>query len=151
MRSFKFKSLLFLAIAVGVVSCSPEKKAQKAFKYAKYEKVISYYKGVLTKQPNNPKANYFVAESYRLSNRIKDAEPYYAKAKGRGTKKDSVGLYYAKSLQANGKYDEAKKELEDLAATTEDEKIKDRAQKELKGLDYLARLTDKKNYYRVKI
>ncbi len=66
-------------------------------------------------------------------------------------KKDSVGLYYAKSLQANGKYDEAKKELEDLAATTEDEKIKDRAQKELKGLDYLARLTDKKNYYRVKI
>ncbi|HEV8514967.1 MAG TPA: hypothetical protein VGQ59_16900, partial [Cyclobacteriaceae bacterium] len=111
MSSFKFKSLLFLVITLGVVSCSPEKKAQKAFKYAKYEKVIAHYRDVLAKQPNNPKANYFVAESYRLSNRIKDAEPFYAKAKGRGTKKDSVGLYYAKSLQANGKYDEAKKEL----------------------------------------
>jgi outer membrane protein OmpA-like peptidoglycan-associated protein/tetratricopeptide (TPR) repeat protein len=150
MPSIKFKSLIAFTMAMGLLSCSPEKKAQKAFTYAKYEKVISHYKGVLTKQPNNPKANYYVAESYRLSNRIKDAEPYYAKAKGRGTKKDSVGLYYAKSLQANGKYDAAKQELEELATTTEDEKIKDRAQQELKGLDYLSRLTEKKNYYRVK-
>lgn len=151
MLSFKFKSLVILIAAAVVVSCSPEKKAQKAFKFAKYEKVISYYKGVLAKQPNNPKANYYVAESYRLSNRIKEAEPYYSKAKGRGSKKDSVGLFYAKALQANGKYDEAKRELEELASSASDnESLKDRAQKELKGMDYLARLTEKKNYYRVK-
>src|SRR5215475_6984039 len=104
------KSLLVLVLAM-LLACSPEKKAQKNFKYAKYEKAIKYYKGVLNKQPNNPRANYFVGESYRLSNRIKDAEPFYAKAKGRGSKKDSTSLYYAKALQANGKYDEAKKEL----------------------------------------
>src|SRR5260370_6171922 len=151
MPSIKFKSLLAFAMAIGVLSCSPEKKAQKSFKYAKYEKVISYYKGVLTKQPNNPKANYFVAEAYRLSNRIKDAEPFYAKAKGRGSKKDSAELYYAKSLQANGKYDEARKELEELAASaTDNEKLKDRAQKEIKGLEYLSSLKEKKNYYQVK-
>src|SRR5882724_13680726 len=98
MPSIKFKSLLAFAMAMGLLSCSPEKKAQNAFKYAKYEKVISYYRGVLAKQPNNPKANYFVAESYRLSNRLKEAEPFYAKAKGRGSKKDSASLYYAKSL-----------------------------------------------------
>ncbi len=149
MPSTKLRFLLF-ATAITVASCSPEKKAQQAFKYAKYQKVISYYKGVLARQPNNPKANYFVAESYRLSNRIKDAEPFYAKAKGRGTKKDSVGLYYAKALQANGKYEEAKKELDNLAASTEDEKLKDRVGKELKGLDYLTNLTSKKDYYRVK-
>src|SRR5260221_13020613 len=118
MSSFKLKSLLILAITFGGFSCSPEKKAQKSFKYAKYEKVISYYKNVLTKQPNNPKANYFVAESYRLSNRIKEAEPYYAKAKGRGLHKDSATLYYSKSLEANGKYDEAKKKLQDLISST---------------------------------
>jgi len=149
MPSTKLRFLLF-ATAIIVASCSPEKKAQQAFKYAKYQKVISYYKGVLARQPNNPKANYFVAESYRLSNRIKDAEPFYAKAKGRGAKKDSVGLYYAKALQANGKYEEAKKELDNLAASTEDEKLKDRVGKELKGLDYLTNLTSKKDYYRVK-
>jgi outer membrane protein OmpA-like peptidoglycan-associated protein len=146
-----FKPSLAFVILVFVFSCSPEKKAQKAFKSGKYERTIELYKGVLNRQPNNPKANYFVAESYRLSNRIKEAEPFYAKTKGRGSKRDSVSLYYAKSLQANAKYDEAKKELEELAASaTDNEKLKDRAQKEVQGLEYIGRLTEKKNYYTVK-
>jgi peptidoglycan-associated lipoprotein len=139
--------VLLLAI---FFACSPEKKVQKSFKYAKYEKVIKYYKGVLAKNRNSGKANYFVAESYRLSNRIKEAEPFYAKAGGPGIVKDSVQLYYAKALQANAKYDEAKKTLEELETTTEDEKIKDRAHKELEGLKYLGELAEKKSYYRVK-
>ena len=121
-----------------------------AFKYAKYEKVIKYYKGVLARQPKNGKANYFIAESYRLSNRIKESEPYYAKAGGPGIVKDSVLLYYAKALQANAKYEEAKKALDELESSTEDEKIRDRARKELEGLDYLDKLSEKKSYYRVK-
>ena len=60
------------------------------------------------------RANYFIAESYRLSNRIKEAEPYYAKAGGRGIDKDSIQFYYAQSLKANGKYAEAKAQLEEL-------------------------------------
>ncbi|NOS57014.1 MAG: OmpA family protein [Cyclobacteriaceae bacterium] len=131
-------------------SCSPEKKVKTAFKYAKYEKVIKYYKGVLARQPKNGKANYFVAESYRLSNRIKESEPYYAKAGGPGIVKDSVLLYYAKSLQANAKYEEAKKTLDELESSTEDEKIRDRARTELEGLQYLDKLSEKKSYYRVK-
>ena len=131
-------------------SCSPEKKVKTAFKYAKYEKVIKYYKGVLARQPKNGKANYFIAESYRLSNRIKESEPYYAKAGGPGIVKDSVLLYYAKALQANAKYEEAKKALDELESSTEDEKIRDRARKELEGLDYLDKLSEKKSYYRVK-
>ncbi len=131
-------------------SCSPEKKVKTAFKYAKYEKVIKYYKGVLARQPKNGKANYFVAESYRLSNRIKESETYYAKAGGPGIVKDSVLLYYAKALQANAKYEEAKKTLDELESSSEDEKIKDRARKELEGLQYLDKLSEKKSYYRVK-
>jgi peptidoglycan-associated lipoprotein len=131
-------------------SCSPEKKVKTAFKYAKYEKVIKYYKGVLARQPKNGKANYFVAESYRLSNRIKESEPYYAKAGGPGIVKDSVLLYYAKALQANAKYEEAKKTLDELESSSEDEKIKDRARKELEGLQYLDKLSEKKSFYRVK-
>ena len=144
------KSSLVLVLAM-LLACSPEKKAQKDFKYAKYERTIKYYKGVLKKQPNNPKANYYIGEAYRLSNRIKEAEPFYAKAKGRGSKKDSTSLYYAKALQANGKYDEARKELEELAASaTDNEKLKDRAKKEIQGLDYLSSIGGKKNYYTVK-
>jgi outer membrane protein OmpA-like peptidoglycan-associated protein len=143
-------SVLFLLSVIFLISCSPEKKAKTAFLTGRYQKVIDYYQTVLAKQPNNPKANYYLAESYRQSNRIKESEKFYAKAKFNGADKDSVTLFYAKALQANGKYEEAKKVLEDLITTTSNEKLRDRAQKEIKGFDYLSQLAQKKDYYRVK-
>src|SRR5258705_11319486 len=98
-----FRTLLGLIVFAVAVSCSPEKKAAKNFRYGKYQKVINHYKGELARQPNNGKASYYIAESYRLSNRLKEAELYYEKAGGRGVNKDSVRLYYSKALKANGK------------------------------------------------
>jgi peptidoglycan-associated lipoprotein len=146
----RVSGVIVLAIVITIAACSPEKKAMKSFRYGKYESVISYYKGVLRKQPANGPANYYMAESYRLSNRIKEAEPFYAKAGGRGINADSVKLFYAKSLQANSKYDEARAVLESLETDTKDEKIKDRAQKEIDGLGYLEKLSEKRSYYKVK-
>lgn len=140
-------------ILMGVVligACSPEKKARKSFRLGKYEAVIDYYKSVARKQPNNGPANYYIAESYRLSNRIKESEPYYAKAGGKGVNPDSVKLYYAKSLQANAKYEEARQVLEELESTTADEKMKARAYRELDGINYLDKLAQKKSYYKIK-
>ena len=91
--------LLFVLL----LGCGPEKKAMKSFRFGRYQNVINYYKSVLAKDPNNAKANFYVAESYRLSNRIKESEPYYAKAKGRDINPDSIVLYYSQSLKANGK------------------------------------------------
>ncbi len=141
--------LVFVGLVI-LAACSPEKKAIKSFRLGKYENVIDYYKGVASKQPNNSKANYYIAESYRLSNRIKEAEPFYAKAGGKGVNPDSVKLYYAKSLQANAKYEEARNVLETLESDTKDEKMKDRARKELDGLNYLDKLAQKKSYYKIK-
>ncbi len=142
--------LFFILILAVLVSCSPEKKTLKKFRLGKYQTVINYYKNVLVKEPGNGKANYFIAESYRLSNRIKEAEPFYAKAGGKGIDKDSVLLYHSKALKANAKYDEARIKLEELEASTQDEKMKARAQKELDGINYLDQLAEKKNYYRLK-
>ena len=142
--------ILLGALLMAVAACSPEKKMKNNFKYGKYEKVIKFYKDLLRKQPNNGKANYFVAESYRLSNRIKESEPFYKKAGGPGIDKDSVKLYYAKALQANAKYDEARTVLEEGLNSTENEKLRDRFQKELNGIAYLTKLGEKKSYYRVK-
>lgn len=146
----RVRVFLVLAIVMLIASCSPEKKIAKSFRYGKYEKVISYYKGVVKKDPNNGKANYYLAESYRLSNRIKESEPFYARAKGKGVNLDSVKLYYAKSLQATAKYDQAHAVLEDLESSTTDDKMKARAQKELDGLNYLDKLAQKKSYYKIK-
>jgi len=131
-------------------SCSPEKKIQKKFKLGKYQTVINYYQEALQKQPSNGKANYYVAESYRLSNRIKEAERFYEKAGGVGIDKDSVQLYYSQSLRANGKYEEARKQLEEMRNNAADEKMKERASTELDGLDYLEKLAEKKSYYKIK-
>ena len=122
----------------------------KNFRYGKFEDVISYYSGVLQRQPGNGKANYYIAECYRQSNRIKESEKYYAKAGGPGVSKDSVLFYLAKSQQANGKYAESKQTLEELRSSTTLDGIRDRANKELAGLDYLDKLNEKKSYYRVK-
>lgn len=144
--------LMVAVLGVGMVlaSCSAEKKARKAFTLGKYEKVIGYYKNVVKKEPNNGVANFYVAEAYRQSNRIQQAEPYYAKAGGKGISADSVKLYYAKSLQANANYAAARQVLETLTATTKNEKIKDRATKELAGINYLDNLNQKKSYYKIK-
>src|SRR5258708_19950149 len=95
----KVRTFLVVIVLALTFSCSPEKKAGKNFRYGKYQKVINYYKSVLSRQPGNGKANYYIAESYRLSNRLKEAEPYYEKAEGRGVHKDSVRLYYSKPLK----------------------------------------------------
>ena len=142
---------LGLLLLAGVIAaCSPENKALKNFRYGNYENVIAYYKGVLTSQPNNGKANFYIAESYRQSNRIKLAEPYYEKAGGPGISKDTVLLHLAKAQQANGKYAEAQQTLESLASSTEVESLRDRANKELTGLRRLDELAQQKSYYRIK-
>lgn len=120
-------------------------------RFGKYQSVINYYKSVLAKDPNNSKANFYVAEAYRLSNRVKESEPFYAKAKGREINRDSVTLYYAQALKANGKYNEAKTQLEDIVVTTKDENFKGRVvQREIDGLNYIDELSKKHSYYKVK-
>lgn len=145
------KNTGFLVIIFGLLAgCSAEKKATKAFRYGKYQTTIDIFKDQLKKNPDDGRANYFVAESYRLSNRLKEAEPFYEKAGGRGIDQDSVKFYYAQSLEVNGKYDAARKVLQSMVAETTSEKIKDRAQAELAGLDKLQELNEKESFYRVK-
>lgn len=145
------RNIGFLVIILGLLAgCSAEKKATKAFRLGKYQTSIDIFKDQLKKNPDDARANYFVAESYRLSNRLKEAEPFYEKAGGRGVDRDSVKLYYAQSLEVNGKYDAARNVLQSVLAETTDEQIKVKAQAELSGLDKLAELNEKESFYRVK-
>jgi len=140
--------IVLIVLGLLAMACSTERKATKAFVRGEYQNAIDLFKK--SKPREAGKANYFVAESYRLSNRIKDAEAYYEKAGGRGIDKDSIQFYYAQSLKANSKYDEARKQLGELQNRTVNEKLKDRARAEIDGLGYLANLKQKPSFYRVK-
>src|SRR5688572_15696887 len=144
LRFLAFSTFLFL------MSCGIEKKAIKAYKLGKYQNTIDLYKKVVAKNPNNGKANYFIAESYRLSNRPKEAEIYYGKAGGKGIDPDSVQFYYAQSLKANGKYAEARQQMDEMIKRTNNAAIKDRGQAEMNGLGYLEKLDERKSFDRVK-
>ena len=70
------------------------------------------YDGMIAKygkymETNDGVTNYQIAEAYRLSNRIKNAEPFYASALKLGIDQDDAYYYYARSLKANQKYDDA--------------------------------------------
>lgn len=143
MRYLFFVFVLFL-----LSSCSVEKKAMKAFNQGEYQNAIGLFQKSLSKNPG--KANYFIAESYRQSNRIKEAEVYYANAKGIGISKDTVQYHYAQALKANGKYAEALAQLNYLAENAEDDKLKRLANAQISGLQELENLKQQKSYYRVR-
>jgi len=145
--------LLFFTCAVVLcfASCSTEKKAAKAFRDGKYQTSIDLYGKVLKGSPNNSRANFFVGESYRLSNRLKEAESFYAKATNvKGEDKDTVQFYLAQALKANAKYSEAKQVLVAIAKDPENEAFRNRIEGEIKSIDYLEALNGKPSYYRVK-
>jgi outer membrane protein OmpA-like peptidoglycan-associated protein len=140
--------LSFILVVLLATSCSVEKKALKAFNQGKYQNAIDLYQKTLSRNPG--KANYFIAESYRLSNRIKEAESFYANAKGIGINKDTLQFYYAQSLKANGKYSEALAQLNNLAENAANDKLKRLANAQVSGLHELEVLKQNKSYYRVK-
>jgi outer membrane protein OmpA-like peptidoglycan-associated protein len=140
--------LSFILVVLLATSCSVEKKALKAFNQGKYQNAIDLYQKTLSRNPG--KANYFIAESYRLSNRIKEAESFYANAKGIGINKDTLQFYYAQSLKANGKYNEAIAQLNNLAENAASDKLKRLANAQVSGLHELEVIKQNKSYYRVK-
>ncbi len=112
--------------------------------------LLDLYTKILREKSQQRKSEFFIAESYRLSNRIKESEAYYAKAGGRGFDKDSIQFFHAAALKANGRYSESAQEFEALAASTSNQPLKDRAMSERKGIDYLAMLNEKQSFYKVK-
>ena len=108
-----YVSLLFFALLT-VMACSSLTKVGKAdkhFEREEYEPAIRLYQQALKKKQTDGTLNYKLAESYRRSNRIQLAEPYYKAALDNGYKKEEVYLSYGQSLRANGKYNEASAQL----------------------------------------
>lgn len=146
----KLKALLALSFTLLLLGCSVEKKARKAFNLGKYETAIDLYAKSLAANPRDGRASYFIAESYRLSNRVKESEAFYQKAGGPGIDKDTVKFYYAQALKSNGKYDEARQQFNDLMANAAEQKMKERARVELEGMDYINKVASSENFYKVK-
>ena len=68
---------------VGLSGCATsggERKRDKQFARGQYEPAIPLYKAEAEGKNAPPKANFRIGESYRLSNRMEQAEPFYKEA-----------------------------------------------------------------------
>jgi outer membrane protein OmpA-like peptidoglycan-associated protein/tetratricopeptide (TPR) repeat protein len=143
-------ALPLVVMSLLISSCSVSKKASKAFENGEFQESITQYENILNKNPDDPEANFYMAEAYRLSNRASEAIPYYQKAIDNKLENDSLGFFYAYALKSSGDYDQAGKQLDRFIASTSNELYLKRANDELQNLNYLEEVKSKKNFFRVK-
>ncbi|MEO1053211.1 MAG: OmpA family protein [Bacteroidota bacterium] len=146
------KASFLVIMSILVTSCGVEKKIMKSYVRGEYQTSIDLSKEALAKNPDNANLNIVVAESYRQSNRIRFAEPYYKKAIDRKYKNDTipVGLYYGLAMKANGKYNEAREQLDNYVEKAEDEDYVKKAEEQIQNLGRIESMLEKESYYKVK-
>ncbi|WP_240737334.1 OmpA family protein [Hymenobacter metallicola] len=134
------RKLLFVCAAAGsaamLSSCATTgnmSKADKRFARGEYETAIALYKADVAKGKNIAMANFRVAESYRLSNRVEQAESYYKAALDGGIKNPDAAFYYGLALKANGKFDEAATQFEAYTQSGSNRALAARAEMEAKN------------------
>jgi peptidoglycan-associated lipoprotein len=141
-------SMLYLA------SCSAGKlamkKGDKKLKYGEYEYSIDYFEKAIKGKYNAAEANFKIGEAYRLSNRIKEAEPFYKAAIAGGYDEDEVYYYHVLALKSNEKYQEAQKELEAYLNNGNDERTIALARVEVDNLIKLNEVIEKPSFYRIR-
>ncbi|MBB6609504.1 OmpA family protein [Pontibacter sp. Tf4] len=139
--TYTLKHLCLLAVIALIVSaCGATQqigKGDKRFEMEQYDKAIEYYKGALANAGNPGEVNYKIAESYRLSNRLAEAEPFYKAALDAGFKKEDAYYYYGMALKANGNYEEALNQLQDYARIGTNSRLKGLAAREVENFSQL--------------
>jgi peptidoglycan-associated lipoprotein len=138
---------LFLFL-ITLNACSVYKKAEKKFEKGEYDVAIDFYKKAIDEDDEHrAQALFYTAESYRLSNRLEIAAPYYKSAIDAGMTTQEVYYYYARSLKANGNYDEARRVLEVNMLDVAQDEIRDLMRDELENLDNINEILEDSSLY----
>ena len=137
------------AVALSGCATSGGIKGDKQFARGRYELAIPLYKAEAAKGQNAAIANYRIGESYRLSNRVELAEPFYKKALDGKAKNADVGFYYAEALRANGKYDDAAAQFATYATSGGNRTLAARAEAEGKNALASKAVASLRNVYEI--
>jgi len=149
-KSIQFlRFLAFFFVLIAVFSCNPElqisKKGLKYFDRGEYEWVIQILKPQADRNIPGDKSAYWVAESYRLSNRISLALPYYQKAISQGTEDPLILYHVALSAKSLGDYALCKTFLGKFLQTKPNRFYQIKAEIELENLDKIPGLMQSKS------
>jgi outer membrane protein OmpA-like peptidoglycan-associated protein len=142
--------IVLFSVAVFFVQGQGIKKADKKYKRGEYEVAIDKYKRKLNSPKHAAKANFKIAEAYRLSHRLKQGIPYYEEAIKKRYKNPISYYYLAFGYKEIGNYKKAENQLNAFIKVSKDDDMIALAEIELSNLIELSEITAIKNYYRVK-
>ncbi|WP_242926343.1 OmpA family protein [Pontibacter vulgaris] len=138
---YLIRSGMFILFVLLLAACGSGKhisKGDKKFGEEEYERAIEYYKQGLTKAKNPGEINYRIAEAYRMSNRLAQAEPFYKAALDANFRREDAYFYYGMALKANGKYEEALNQLQDYVRVGSNPRLKGLAVREVENYNALS-------------
>ncbi len=147
--------LPFLFLLVTLAACNPGKRALikgfNSFDGGEYNIAIEQYRIAMDNGVEVGESNYRIAESYRLSNRLAEAMPYYEAAIDMGVADTAAVFHYAMALKQNGEYEQAKQQLEEYVELSEDSVLQhtEWAQQEIANLNNLDSILIKDQYFEI--
>lgn len=152
----KNKFVIFFISLLLIGGCSPRAsklftKAEKEYDMAAYQTAIEYYQEAIAKgYPEGSVANFKIAEALKKSNRIHEAEQYYAKAIGGNIKEEEAVFWYAFALKSNGKYENAKEQFKKYAAQGSNFDLVNRAKKEVENIESISNILSNPAEYEIR-
>lgn len=140
--------LFFIFLLLVFTACmSPMQKAKSKFDAAEYQTAIELYQKLLKNNPPDAaQINYQIGECYRLSNRIKQALPYYQSAIDGKAKGGKINYYMGYALKANEQYAEAAAYLDKYSKTGGDATLMQAAAQEAKNLKEIDKIRKTPSY-----
>lgn len=112
--------LVALGLTVGISGCNSAlqayKKGVRHYDAGEYNLALTQFEKASKGNIDPARLNYYMAESYRQSNRFAEAAPFYQKAIDAKTTEPNVHLYYGYALKSEGRYPEALTQLQEFVA-----------------------------------
>jgi outer membrane protein OmpA-like peptidoglycan-associated protein/tetratricopeptide (TPR) repeat protein/mRNA-degrading endonuclease HigB of HigAB toxin-antitoxin module len=150
----KLKTFLLLIILIGNLGViafakGPSftmRRANKLFNSFAYKDAAALYEMELKKNPKNILAQKNAATSYRKMNDMLNAEKWYAKVVENESTDPENYLFYAQTLEFNGKMDEAKVYYKKFTASANMDK---RGERKMKSIDAMSSFYTDSIYYKI--
>ena len=154
-RSYFTLIISLVAICVYMSGCNSAMQAykdgQKKFENGEYDLAIKGFQKAAAENYEPIQTSYYIAESYRLSNRFKESIPFYQKAIDGGINKADAKFQYAYALKTAGQYPEASAQFASFSKdTAASQNLKDRALREVEILRIADRLRTTKMEVEIK-
>lgn len=146
--SHRASGAFILIFCLLLQACNPTMQAYKngvkKFENGEYDLALKDLQKAAEGNYEPAQTSYLIAESYRLSNRYREAIPYYQKAMEAGATDPNARFQYAYALKASGQYDEARQQFAQFTENeTANKTLKERAAREVETLKITDRIKQK--------